>query len=395
MKRKILICPDSFKNCISAFEAADAMAEGAAQFADEYGISNDVEIVKLPVADGGEGTAEILGHTTEAVRMEATVTGPLGNPVRAAWYYLPERQSVFIDLASASGLALAQPHPDVMNATTYGTGELIQKAIENATVTDSRLNIYIGAGGSATNDAGTGALQALGIPFFNEHLSRFTEPITGADLLHITDIDTRYLLHTGQFTKFFILADVEAPFCGRGGAVDIFAAQKGAGTEERATLEKGMRHLVSVLRGKGLTDPTKMKGAGAAGGFAGGMAAFLGAGIINGIDTVLDITEFDKLLKGADIVLTGEGKSDSQTLMSKAPFGVMRRANAKGVATALFAGKIPNPSELYAAGFRGVSDINSPFPDCPPEEAMRPATARERLTKSVRDFLCRFYAENR
>lgn len=392
---KIIVCPDSFKNCLTAFEAADAMAEGAAQFADEYGISSNLEIVMLPVADGGEGTAEILGRATGADRMEAIVTGPLGNQVRAAWYYLPEQQSVFIDLASASGLALAKPCPDVMNATTYGTGELIQKAIESAADTGRRLNVYIGAGGSATNDAGTGALQALGIRFFNEDLSIFTKPITGADLLRITDIDSRRLLCAGLFTKFHILADVEAPFCGNGGAVDIFAAQKGAGTEERITLEKGMRNLATVLKAKGLADQTKMKGAGAAGGFAGGMAAFLGAEIINGIDMVLDITDFDKLLEGADIVLTGEGKSDSQTLMNKAPFGVMRRAAAKGVATALFAGKIPNPSELYAAGFCGVCDINSPFPDCAPEEAMRPATARKRLTASVRDFLCRFYAENR
>lgn len=395
MKRKILICPDSFKNCLTAFEAADAMAEGATRFADEYGISDDLEIMKLPVADGGEGTAEILGHATGAVRMETEVCGPLGKPVKAAWYYLPERQSVFIDLASASGLALAKPHPDVMNATTYGTGELIQRAIDYAKNIVHRLNVYIGAGGSATNDAGAGALQALGIPFFNEHLSRITEPITGADLSRITDIDTSSLLRAGLFTEFHILADVEAPFCGRGGAVETFAAQKGAGIQEKIILENGMRRLTSIFRAKGLPDPTKMRGAGAAGGFAGGMAAILGAKIINGIDTVLDITGFDNLVGSADIVLTGEGKSDSQTLMNKAPFGVMKRAAAKGVATALFAGKIPNPSELYAAGFSGVSDINSSFPASTPEESMRPATARKRLAESVKDFLCRFYTENR
>ena len=322
---KILLAPDSFKGSLSAAEAAKALAAGIRRAAPE------TNCVRLPLADGGEGTLNALVTATGGRRVPVTVTGPLGNSVESAFGLLgPNGETAVVEMALAAGLLLVPPEQrDPRLTTTYGVGELIELAAQSGA-----RRLIIGLGGSATNDGGAGALQALGVQFFDTAGQLLPEPITGGDLGRLGRVDTLGLRLPSL--PVVLASDVINPLLGPTGAARVFGPQKGAAAAILEELEAGLTRLAACLP-PGIVD---RPGAGAAGGLGAGLIAYLGAEMSSGIDLVLDTIGFDAYLEDADWVWTGEGRIDSQTLSGKAVSGVLRRANTRGVPTLAFGGAV-------------------------------------------------------
>lgn len=293
--RRILICPDSFKGTLTAPEVADAIAEGWCRARP----GDHVEI--LPLADGGEGTCEVLALALEGCRTSwATVTGPDGRPVRAAWLEMANGAAV-VELAAACGLPLlAEPMP--MTAHTYGLGELIAEAASAGCDP-----IFVALGGSASTDAGMGALSALGVAFLDGAGRTLT---ASAETLGL--VRTYRLPADPRLPEIRCLVDVESPLYGSAGAAFVFAPQKGADSQQVRQLDEGLRSFASVVAG----DPDAA-GTGAAGGTAYGLASILGAQICPGAPTILDLLGFDELLNWADCIVTGEGRLDKTSTRGK------------------------------------------------------------------------------
>lgn len=350
---KIIVAPDSFKGVLSARQAAKAIADGAKKALEQHCRSKKFSILEMPVADGGEGTAEALAANSNAVRISADASDPLGNRIKATYWLDPSSASAFIDVASASGLPLIAPHQrNPMDTSTFGTGMLIADAISRGA-----RHIFIGAGGSATTDGGCGALQALGAIFFDHDGIPIRQPARGRDMPRIHSADTTRLDERLKDTEIIIACDVTAPLTGDRGAARVFAAQKGASPEEIETLENGLLSLQEIfLRHTGGRLP---EGSGAAGGFAAGMAALAGARICRGATLVLNHLNFRDSIRSAALIITGEGKADRQTLMGKAPYEVMAEARLAGIPAVLLAGSIQDKSLLLAGGFAAATDINS------------------------------------
>ena len=312
---KILLCPDSFKGALSAPDAARAMAEGWRR------VFPDAELVELPVADGGEGTLDVLLAATGGERFTETVTGPLGEPVQAAWGLLPDAAPgggviAVIELAQAAGLHLVPPEKrDPKRATTYGVGQLIARALE----CPKTHGLIVALGGSATSDGGAGIIRALGV---TTPLPPITGRVTGSPLLGL-----------GVIVR--IACDVDNPLTGPRGASAVFGPQKGATPRDVEFLDATLKNFARVL------GQPEQPGDGAAGGAAYGLRwLFPQAMLVPGIDLVLDAIGFDQHLEGADLVLTGEGRLDAQTLGGKAVAGVARRAKAKGIPVAALVGSL-------------------------------------------------------
>ncbi len=340
-KIKIVIAPDSFKGSIDARGAADALAKGILSAAD----ADFVEIVKVPIADGGEGT--LCAMVGEENFDHVIVNGPTGAPVKAALGYLDG--TAVIEMAQAAGLTLADPkNLCAKNATTYGVGEMITHALDKGF-----RRFLLTAGGSATNDGGTGMLAALGGRFYGKDGDTFGP--TGGTLSKIVKVDLADLDPRLAESSFTVATDVKNPLCGKEGATYVYARQKGATDADLAEMEEGMKHyasLVNALVGDGIS---AIAGSGAGGGIAVPLLAFCRAKIVSGIDAVLDIAHFESHLTGADFVLTGEGKIDVQSLYGKAISGVSRAAAGKKIPVVCFVGCVgSDPRELKALG---VSDI--------------------------------------
>ena len=340
---KIVIAPQGFKATITALEAARAIARGVTA------ALPDAETVLAPVADGGDGTLNALVDGTGGRVFTSTVTGPLGQPVEAQWGIMGDGQTAVIEMALASGLALVpQRRRNPRITTTAGTGEILKEAL------DRGFNrIIVGLGGSATNDGGAGLASALGVRFLDS--SGNTLPPGGSALTRLDRIETDGL-HPGLAKATVIAAtDVTNPLCGPDGASAVFGPQKGANPEMVQELDAALAnyaHIVSRDLGR---DVSEQPGAGAAGGLGAGLMAFAGATLQSGIDMVCEVLGFDELLKGADLVITGEGRADHSTIFNKAPVGVARRAQAQGVPTVLMAGGLgPNYEELYEHGLAAV-----------------------------------------
>ena len=308
---KILIAPDKFKHSLSSFEVCAAIIEGLSAASDSFTFTT------LPLADGGDGLSEIISHYTSAKKQTVRAFDPLFREIETSFLVSEDGETVFIEMAKASGLQLLQPSEyNPMLTSTYGTGQLIKEAINR-----KARNIILGIGGSATNDAGIGMAAALGYRFFDEHGNEL-KPV-GENLIRICSIDTSAAINTGNI-RIEVACDVSNPLTGENGAAAIYAPQKGAGPEIVIQLEKGMIHFAEILKHQLGKDINAIEGAGAAGGLGAGCIAFLNAKLISGIELALQYSEAEKHIINADVVITGEGKIDEQTLSGKVLSGLAK-----------------------------------------------------------------------
>ena len=335
---KIIIAPQAFKGSLKAHEAAEAMSEGVKSVID------DVEIVSLPLADGGEGTVKAMVEATKGRLSVSEVHGPLGEMVTATWGILGDGNTAVIEMAAASGLNLVPKNNlDAMLASTLGTGELIKTAIETG-----YRRIIIGLGDSATSDGGAGMAQVLGAKLLDAQKQPI--PPGGGGLSHLEHIDVTGLHPLIRECLIICACDVTNPLYGKEGAAYVYGPQKGATHEMLRQLDSGLRKLADIIKRDMGKDISQIPGGGAAGGLAAGLLAFLDASLQSGIDIVCDSIDFDKHLVGTDLVLTGEGRIDRQTLRGKTISGIAMRAKKAGVPVIAFAGELDE-------GYREVRKI--------------------------------------
>jgi glycerate kinase len=364
---KVILAPDSFKGCLTAREAADALADGLHRAAPSCAVAS------VPVADGGEGFCEAIFTAKGGKWVQADTVDPLGRPLRARYALCGD--TAVIETAAASGLPLLRPeerHP--LLTSSYGTGLLIRDALQRGC-----RKLLIGLGGSATHDAGTGLLTALGFRFLDASGKELAG--CGASLGRIAQIDRSNVLPALAQKQIVAACDVDTPFCGTGGAAETFAPQKGATPEEVRLLDAGTQAFAALI-GEGVLVP----GAGAAGGIGGALHALLGARLESGIDLVLDAAGFDTLLAGADLVITGEGRLDGQTVRGKAAAGILRRAQQLGVPVAAVCGRVAEGPTLPFRHIVALADES-----IPDRIAMLPDWARERIAEAaasiIREYL--------
>ncbi len=343
--KKIILAFDSFKGSASSEELAEAATAGIADACPHC------ETVRFTLADGGEGTTAALAAAFAATPVSAATFGPLGDCITAQ--YAITGNTAIIETAAASGLTLVpEGRRNPMKTSNYGTGVLIADAIRRGC-----RKIILGLGGSATNDAATGILAALGYRFLDSdghELYPCGENLTKITAIDASDTDPRLAR-----TEFVLACDVDNPFCGKNGAAAVYAPQKGATPEQVRALDDGMRHYASLLLSLTGTDISDIPGAGAAGGIAGGLLPFVNARIRSGIDTVLDTLGFDDALDGADLVLTGEGRIDAQSAMGKAISGIVRRAARNNVPVIALAGEVADASALIDSGLTAAFSIQT------------------------------------
>lgn len=355
---KVVAAPDSFKGSMPASAAAECIRRGLLR----AGIET---VACVPLADGGEGTVEALVAATGGAFRSGAVTGPLGEPVTARWGVLGDGETAVIEMAAASGLTLVSAdRRDPMRATTYGAGQLIRLA---AAAGCGR--ILLGIGGSATNDGGAGMAQALGYRLLDEN-GRDLPPGGGA-LSRLRRIDASGFDAAGYGKlDLRVACDVTNPLCGPSGASAVYGPQKGADTAAVRILDQNLARFAAAIRRDLGVDVLSLPGGGAAGGLGAGLAAFLGARLEPGVEIVLDGVDFDGRIDGAGCVITGEGRTDGQTLFGKVPLGVARRAGRKNIPVVCLSGGLDwGYEELYQRGFTALLSI-VPGP-CPLEEALR------------------------
>ncbi len=336
---KIAIAPDSFKECLSAAEVAEAIAEGVRR------ALPGCETVCVPMADGGEGTVDALVAATDGRLVDVTVTGPVGAPVPARYGLLGNAGGAVIEMAAASGLALVRPearNPRI--ATTYGTGELIRDALERGV-----SRIIIGIGGSATNDGGAGAAQALGISLRDETGQEL--PPGGAALAQLAAIDLSRRHPRLQDCVLDVACDVDNPLCGPKGASRVYGPQKGATPAMVDELDAALQHFGALIEAQLGMPVLDVPGAGAAGGLGAGLIAFAGGVLRPGVELVAEACRLKSRIAEADLVITGEGRIDGQTPHGKTPAGVARLARELGIPVVAIAGSLgPGHEAVHACG---------------------------------------------
>lgn len=342
---RIVIAPDSFKGSISAKEACDAIESGIKR------VSNNVDIVKIPMADGGEGTVQSLVDCKKGKLIYKKVLDPLGNPMEASLGFIDNNTAV-IEMASASGLPLVQMDKrNPLITTTYGTGELIKHGLDLGA-----RKFIIGIGGSATVDGGVGMLQALGIKFLDER--GFEIGFGGGSLGKIHSIDMTSIDSRINESEFLIACDVDNPLLGKEGSARIFGPQKGATKEMVEILEENLRNFSQLTQSFLDKDYSKYPGAGAAGGLGFGFISFLKSRLVRGIDIIIEETNLENYIKTSSLVITGEGQIDSQSLHGKTPIGIANVAKKYNVPTIVLAGTIDkNIDRIYKEGVTSVFSI--------------------------------------
>ena len=344
MKKAVLI-PDSFKGTMSSSEIIQIMKARILHYHPEC------EIVSIPVADGGEGSVDSFLAALGGERISIRTKGPWNDEIDSFYGILPDGTAV-IEMAASAGLPLVGDRLDPSRTTTYGVGELILDAAAKGV-----KKLVIGLGGSATNDSGCGAAAACGVSFFDEDGNKFI-PV-GETLDRIAHIDTSTMDDRVKKMTIIAMCDIDNPFYGGTGAAAIFGPQKGADPEMVKSLDKKMRHLAAVVSKEIGIDLQAIPGSGAAGGMGGGMKAFFGASLEMGIDVVLNTTGFEKLAENADVIFTGEGKIDTQSLRGKVVIGVSRRAKKMGIPVVAVVGDIGDDIQAaYDEGVSGIFSIN-------------------------------------
>lgn len=372
-KMKVLIAIDSFKGSLSSNELAYRIEDGIKK------VYKDADIIKVPVADGGEGTIEALVDGTGGRYVEITAASPILLPIKARYGILGDQKTAVIEMATASGLPLVpsdQRNP--METTTYGTGEMIKDAI-----TKGCREFLVGIGGSATNDGGIGMMKALGVKFYDENNMELGHG--GKQLSRVKKIDLSGLLPEVKECKFLIACDVDNPFYGLNGAAHVYGRQKGADDKMVLELDKGLKDFSETIKKLLDKDISDVPGAGAAGGLGGGFLAFLGGELKPGIDIVLEEVKLKEKLEEVDFVITGEGRMDFQSVMGKAPVGVAKLAKQYNIPVIAIAGGVADDAgEVHNHGIDSVFSImNYPMTL---EEAMDPERAGSLVEKNIEEI---------
>lgn len=345
---KIVIAPDSFKESLSAELVAEAIARGVRD------ALPDAEVVCVPMADGGEGTVDAVLSATGGDRRQSTVIGPLGHDAIAAWGWLPDTRTAVIEMAAASGIHLVPSgERDATKASTFGTGQLILEALDAGAE-----RIILGFGGSATTDGGSGMLRALGAAFMDatcEPLAQGGLDLQRLQCLDLTDLDNRL-----RNVVIEVACDVDNPLCGPNGASHVFGPQKGASPSQVLALDAALGHYADVCASLLGRDEREFPGAGAAGGIGYAARMFLHAEFRPGVQLVAELARLREAVQGADLVITGEGRLDEQTLHGKTPAGVAAVAAAAGVPTIAIAGTLgPGYQRLRDIGIAAAFSITS------------------------------------
>lgn len=348
---KIIISPDSFKGSCSAIDVANYIKEAICE------VDSSIEFVTMPVADGGEGTIEAITSCVDANIHEVEVSNPLGKPITAQYAILKENDTAIIEMAQASGLPLLKAEErNPLFTTTYGTGQLMKDALDRGC-----KKMIIGIGGSATNDGGAGALMALGASFKNAQGEEIA--LGGAALAELDSIDLEHFDKRLFDVDITVACDVTNPLTGPTGASAVYGPQKGATPEMVEQLDKALSHFASISADKLGEDYSNCPGAGAAGGIGFALMAYCKAKFAAGIDIVLDVCGFEKELEDADLVITGEGRIDGQSVCGKVLYGIGIRAKEKDVPVFAFGGAVlPDSEKLLECGIKAMfSTSNGPM----------------------------------
>lgn len=372
---KVVIAGDSFKGSISSSEFASVCMSAV----------NDIlpgcETVGVVLADGGEGTVEAMMRYNGAQKRSCQATDPLGRPITADYAVTADGLTAIIEMARVSGLTLlSEPERNPMLTTTYGLGEVIADALAAGC-----RRLIVGIGGSATNDGGSGMLQALGYRLLDREGCPIGVKGCGAILGNVGSIDAGGINPLLAGAEIIVACDVDNPLCGRNGASRVFARQKGADDAMIDALDCGMTNYASALYRFSGRDIQSMPGAGAAGGVGGAICGVLGGRLSSGIETVLNACGFDDIIKDADLVITGEGCIDGQTVGGKAPFGVLKAAQKFGVPVVALCGAVKDYGRLNEAGFTAVMSIQTSALSL--EEAMDPTRAASNLRATVTQII--------
>ena len=369
--KKIVLIPDSFKGTLSSKQICEIVsAEITRQFP-------NCEIVSIPVADGGEGSVDCFLSALGGEKITTIASGPHLEQMKSSFGYLPESSIAVIEMASCAGLPLVENQKDPLGTTTYGVGELLLEAANHGAT-----KIILGLGGSCTTDGGCGAAAACGVKFYDKVGSSFIP--TGGTLSQIKHIDISGLDPAIKTVDIVAMCDIENPMYGPEGAAYIFAPQKGATKNEVKLLDEGLIHLANVIKQDLRADVVTIPGTGAAGAMGAGMVAFFGAQLQMGIETMLDTVHFSERMKDADLVITGEGKLDSQSLRGKVVIGVAKRAQDAGIPViALVGGVESDISNAYEKGVTAIFPINR----LPEDFSVSKEKSAENLAATAQDVL--------
>ena len=373
---RILVAPDSYKGCLSALEVASAMERGILR------VFPKADIDKVPIADGGEGTVAALVEATNGTIYDTPVRAPLGDTISAQWGMFGDGVTAVIEMAAASGLPLLLPdRRDALNACTWGTGDMVRAALDKGA-----KKLIIGIGGSATNDGGMGFARSLGIRFLDAQGKDL--PPGGAALAQLASLDLSGLDPRLASTEIRVACDVDNPLCGPRGASAVFGPQKGATPDMVAQLDAALAHYATIAaKATGRDKVAETAGAGAAGGLGAALLYFTNAKLAPGVSLVLEATKFDERVKNADLVFTGEGRTDFQTAFGKAPVGVAGAAKKYGVPVICLSGGLgEGATDVYPHGIDALSGI-APAPmkleDCLKNGATLLEDAAERVCRLV------------
>lgn len=354
--KKFVVIPDSYKGTLTSKTVCSVMQRKILEH------FPTAEVVCIPVADGGEGSVQAFLEAMGGELVQVPVHGPYGESVNSFYGLLPDGTAV-IEMAAAAGLPMVGNNKQAHKTTTYGVGELMLAAAKRGCA-----RIIMGLGGSATNDGGCGAAAACGVKFLNKDGQSFV-PV-GESLKDIVKIDASGLASELKQLPIITMCDIDNPLCGERGAAAVFAPQKGASLEQVAMLDAGLAHLAELVQqelGKAILN---VPGAGAAGGMGGGMVAFFHSSLQMGIEIVLDTVDFDSIVQNADVVFTGEGCFDEQSMMGKVICGVIKRAKVAQVPVICVAGSVSKiPRDVYEAGLTAAFSINQkplPFAEAAP-----------------------------
>lgn len=342
---KIVIAPDSFKENLTSMEVAAEIEKGLRR------VWPRARYVKVPMADGGEGTVQSLVDATGGTIVGCDVTGPLGETVRARYGLLGDGRTAVLEMAEASGLPLvSREQRNPMLTTTFGTGELLADAIRRG-----MRKIIIGIGGSATNDGGAGMAQALGVIFRDGSGAALAGRMSGGVLDRIARIDTDTINPALRHVRISVACDVTNPLCGPQGAAHVYGRQKGATAEMIEQLDRNLAHFATLIKRDLAVDVAQQPGAGAAGGLGAGLIAFAGAVLERGVELVVEATRLGQHMKGADLAVTGEGRVDFQTAFGKTPSGVAAVARRAGVpVVAIGGGLADDAGGVFEHGIDGL-----------------------------------------
>ncbi len=367
---RVVVAIDSFKGSLTSFQAGNAVKEAVLK------LKNSDEVIVRPLADGGEGTVEALASGLGGDVIEITVSGPLLEPVKAQYCILPHTSTAVIEMAAAAGITLLSPEErNPLVTTTYGVGEIIKDAIKRGC-----RHFIVGIGGSATNDGGVGMLTALGFEFLDKNRQKIPFGAKGLEQLHA--ISSEHVIPELKECTFRIACDVTNPLCGDNGCSAVFAPQKGGTPEMIAKMDAWLKNYAAIAATVSNKADRHHPGVGAAGGLGFAFLTFTNASLESGITIVLDETRLEDYIKNADLVVTGEGRLDSQTVMGKAPIGVARLAKKHGKPVIAFSGCVTADAEVCNA-----HGIDAFFPIMRTvvtlEEALRAENAYENLVNTA------------